>query len=1111
MKSLKHWCAVATVGLVLMGGVGRAETIQLVLGGDATLAEALAAYDAAHSAAYVDTDGGASLGANAIEVSGSGTLTFSTALGSWTGDLTVKPGAKVRAICGVTSAVLGNAATGAVRVESGAALVNDYSTHVGSYADEITRPIHIAGDGQAAGEHGALKLIVNNSSFRAAVPMSLFLDDDATVCFGSANPSWSQDHQVIMDCGETWNLGGHVLTLSKAGWTKTSTPTFFYGANVKGGGHVVQDGVIALFRNAAFEGGAENTFTFRNGAYGWLQGFTSPAWTLKVEDTASGKWNWGLSQNWSLTAAGLRTWAGPVEIAQAVDMTDTTDFDNVYGFAGKVTGAGGLVVGGASSADRSRKRFNLLGAGSDFAGGLDVTGYTVHLGAPDAVPSGAGAGPLTLTDADVLFDYDARTTADFVLPATTFNGSGAIKSDLEAFPQGRFRSLTKNGAGTLEITAALTGGDVTVNAGTLRLKQVPFLANAGFYAGKSSKQLGVSANAFASTSFATPLGYPDKMFKDVMPYLLYSNEVVQTPSIFFTPVGTDAEKSAWEKAYYQRLITYSGFVRNTGDTKRTMRMICTLNAYVRVRIGENEYNTSTEPARTVAADGGRGAPLLDCTVDIPVGVSRVEIRIYDRYGLASVIDGASGLAFCFGNVRTRGLANWDDAHGLMLSDDLQSKDMNDFRVFGASGDGLEFAKDDRCVEEWTVDRLAGGGTVDLCGGTLHVGTVAGSLQILNGTVQVEGTMSLSDGRVSLSGAAASREMAHGLKTGMSSRLNGMYSHPTECTVLYPDAPYQESMIKDVIPSVLLGGDTTDYLKVFASTVRVNAQGVRQTWEYYQRYVTYDGFVWNNSAEPVTWKVVSTCNAYVWVTIGDKMVYNTKLYDGRVGGVTPPEYLVAAHDPLLTDTFTLQPGANRLVVQLADRFGVDSMLYGNVCTNGLKGWTDGHGLMWSEKLDATDMSDFHEFRDAGDGALLTRCLVDPATSVTYAKLSGVAGTEIDFGGPCEANVRSFEGAAKSVGGLVRVLENWTMTASQIMDASACLDGVAFGADVTFGLAAGESVGALRPTSRGHLIAKNVVGTTVPTLGAALAEAGWTIGLKDGELRLFNPGGLILIVR
>lgn len=252
MKGIGDVVRLTAVLLALVSPMLRAETISLVISGDTSLSDALAAYNAAHSTAYVDTDGGASLGADDIEVSGAGTLVFSRALGSWTGNLTVLSGAKARAVINETT-VLGNAAQGAAFVDSGAALVVDHSVNVGN-SHAIARTIHIAGDGKAAGENGALKLIGNNMTFRSAVPKSLQLDADAILCFGSA--SGGQDHQFIADQQEVWNLAGHRLTVTTAGWPHQTRPTFFYGMKVSGGGHLVHDGVGVIFRAATIEGGA---------------------------------------------------------------------------------------------------------------------------------------------------------------------------------------------------------------------------------------------------------------------------------------------------------------------------------------------------------------------------------------------------------------------------------------------------------------------------------------------------------------------------------------------------------------------------------------------------------------------------------------------------------------------------------------------------------------------------------------------------------------------------------------------------------------------------------------------------------------------------------------
>lgn len=147
MKSIGRVIRLSAVLLALVSPVLQAATISLEISGDTTLSAALAAYNAAHSTSYVDTDGGASLGANDIEVSGTGVLTFSEALGSWTGNLTVKAGGIVRAVL-IEASVLGNDTTGSVYVEDGATLRSDDSD---GGAKPIARKVHIAGAG-AAGE-----------------------------------------------------------------------------------------------------------------------------------------------------------------------------------------------------------------------------------------------------------------------------------------------------------------------------------------------------------------------------------------------------------------------------------------------------------------------------------------------------------------------------------------------------------------------------------------------------------------------------------------------------------------------------------------------------------------------------------------------------------------------------------------------------------------------------------------------------------------------------------------------------------------------------------------------------------------------------------------------
>lgn len=1096
MKSIGHVIRLSAFLLALVSPILQAATISLEVSGDTTLSAALVAYNAAHSTAYVDTDGGASLGANDIEVSGTGVLTFSEALGSWTGNLTVKAGGIVRAVIGETT-VLGNATQGAAFVASGAALIVDHSVNVGN-GHAIARAIHIAGDGKAAGENGALKLIGNNTTLRSAVPMKLQLDGDAILCFGSAGASGNQDHQFIADAGQEWNLAGHRLTMTTAGWPHKTRPTFFYGFQVKGGGQIVHDGVSVYFRAATFEGESDSSFTVRNGAVINVQGLLNPPrWTLRVEETANSVVDLDQGNEYSTSSDLIRTWQGPVELAQSLVLADDNasnrNKSTVIGFAGKISGTGGIEASAPAGSDRSVKRFNLLGAGSDFTGGLVVSNETLHVGAPDSVPSGETAGPLTLANADVLLKYDSSSADDFAFPMTTFEGSGALKTTDGGLVRGKFKSLKKTGVGTLTLSAELTGGDVTVEAGTLKFDLDHTAAASGLLTGRSPEKY-FSGNPFVSLEAADWLGDPTKTLQEVSRKVLYTDSVVTSPEIFYSSVATDADRSAWRTKYYHRITTYSGYLTNPGDAPRQIRVICTLNAYVRIILGDAEYVSPTTGDIDRNVPSTPSAPKMDQLISVPAGVSRIEIRVYDRYGNPS--DG-----LCYGNVCIGGLTNWDDAHGLMWTEKLDSKDMNDYHKFEAEGSTITLSTVRRSkVDSIALDSLNGSGVVDLGGGTLTVGALSGDLQVVNGKVNVTAAKALSVGRNELPSVAQDRQSVRGLSTGMSSPVT-VYENPWESTRPYPDEPYKGQPIKDVIPAVTLGGSFADTLDAFYTPVLYNAQGERQDWTYYQRYITWSGYVWNPSDEPVVWKVLDVCNAYVWLMIGDKACNNNSIFDSRAQTGIP--------HPMISEEFTLQPGPNRFVVKFLDRFGYRSMEHGNVCTNGLTGWTDGHGLMWSTNLNATDMSEFHPFEDPGDGSFFTSRCCGETDGVSYACLSGVAGSELDLGRGGVAEVESFAGVTRVSSGALTVTGAWTMTRVEVESADAVLDGVSFGPEATFDVLTDAEL--VKAKTKGHVIARNVTGSNCPKLGANLTAAGWSIALKDGEVRIMKPSGLLLIVR
>lgn len=454
----------AVVLLAFAAGARATDTIVLNVTGDQTLAAALTAYNAANGTAYVDTDGGASLGAADIEVRGDGVLTFSTALDGWTGNLFVKEGVTVHAASDeanyasvLGAGVSGTTTNGQVFVASGASLrirTAASQNEVTQNERKLARPVHLAGVG--VGGKGALKL-ASAGNYRAAFPRAILLDADAQL---SRLDNGDTVGEMVMHNSTDLVLNGHVLTLAKAG-----KPLKVYIENIRilapgaAGGLAVTDGCQFVMRpNTRWEGGANNAVRIEGAGKLSLQAdFPRAPWTLVYNTTQ--RFEPESYQDWpDRDASGtVRCWAGPAQLLKDFRCIDNSTALYQVGFRGKVTGPGGICVADTSSADRP-KWFHLVSGENDFTGGFAATNVLVRLGAPTAVPSGAAAGPMALKNCDVDFNYDV-SAGGFAFPATTFEGAGVFHSmlyDVAARPHaGTFASLVKTGAGTLALNTLI--------------------------------------------------------------------------------------------------------------------------------------------------------------------------------------------------------------------------------------------------------------------------------------------------------------------------------------------------------------------------------------------------------------------------------------------------------------------------------------------------------------------------------------------------------------------------------------------------------------------------------------------------------------------------------
>lgn len=777
MKSIGRIIRLSAVLLTLVSPALQAATISLEISGDAALSAALAAYNAAHSTAYVDTDGGASLGANDIEVSGAGVLTFSKPLGSWTGNLTVKPGGVVRAVL-IETSVLGNDTIGSVYVEDGATLRSDDSD---GGAKPIVRRVNIAGAG-AAGEGGALRLYVRgypNASMRSAMPKSVVLTADASLSFGDAV-------KEVVCSWTTIDLQSHTLTITADDSPGTGLPRFYYESTyVKNPGHIRHDhGIVDIRGLQNFAGSVDNTLILTNDAVMYLDlaagnvGMMPNGWTMVVDPSASPKL---VVLAKPLTVETTSTvYPGPVLLGRSLAFDEKDSpysggnalATNAFGFAGTVTGDGGFSV--SSPRTRDLNYFRLDSSDNAFSGGLAATNFTVRLKSPTAIPSGAQAGTLTLKDSDVWLDYGLSDAANFAFPRTVFDGAGVIGAK-DGLANGSFESLAKTGSGELTLRAgaasmdelSLDGGRVTFLCGRSSI--------AGVHVGEGPS-IEYYSNPFGDTSTNAKFS-TDCSVKDFSRNVLYTNGVSMSfPSIFYTPHGVDTvkpetgaddfdywngwsdpSKNGWLSSFRWKITTGAGYLWNGSNEPKTIRVICTLNAYGVFKFGDQTalmptsgdiYRNHPGTVKNRASDPSQWTyepltpknPHLDMTVTLPPGATRVEVRVWDRFGN---LDGSGRM--CYGNICTNGLVNWDDAHGLMWTEKLDSKDMNDYHKFEDAGDGKFLMTETPAglSSHLQIGTLAGsGGEVDLDELQTSVTALLGKPMVINGSVSLTGAWTL---------------------------------------------------------------------------------------------------------------------------------------------------------------------------------------------------------------------------------------------------------------------------------------------------------------------------------------------------------------------------------
>ena len=148
---------------------------------------------------------------------------------------------------------------------------------------------------------------------------------------------------------------------------------------------------------------------------------------------------------------------------------------------------------------------------------------------------------------------------------------------------------------------------------------------------------------------------------------------------------------------------------------------------------------------------------------------------------------------------------------------------------------------------------------------------------------------------------------------------------------------------------------------------------------WSNYVTYNGYIWNRSSEPVTWTFASSVFPYVKIYIDDQPIVSKNSYSIPA---TDPEQRYAQ---VITDV-TLSSGPHTFEY----RGQIPTLVTSN-------NWASGFGFVLDKQgRGSSSSSDYEIAIDSGDGSLFTRS-IDEADLPHFGEMRFATGTTLDVNG------------------------------------------------------------------------------------------------------------------
>ena len=641
-----------------------------VASGTATLADALAAYNAAHAGeegfadvTFESLNGGADK-ARTLVKRGAGRLNLTAAMTGFEGPIRIEEGVLYSDVKGALGKTPNDASP--IGVYEGAR----YQCHAEADGHNANRIFRIRGAGPDG--KGAIWCSQKNSYGRTGQSGKMIhLDADATI----GSDVWISFPEIT--------LNGHVLTLTGNSAESTAMVGIIHGD----GGVVVSN---AAWRQSGTFADATRDNVFRvvkNGAFRFwdnvLGGASLNRWTFDFAADCSDLYgDVGFGNASGTRDRGDNTFSRPVSLAKQVFLHAQTD--RYYGrmrFTGPVSGAGGFQDTSSYSGKRYSFWLHLENPGNSFTGGIAFNRGTIWSYADGAIP--ADGGPVVLNRADATdtsrtcYDGVAFPVADVVhhLPDLEVKGAHAARVQCGA---GAWKSVVKRDAGTLEYYSEIGAPKAEILGGTFKL---PRGAAPGLWEG---------VKTYASAAAAQAALAGTELPKDHVargPHMANLRERDLFP--------------AWQQ---NSLVVYHGYVWNrTGETK-TWTLASALRDAVEVRVDGQ-----------VVLSGGADQ-VVSANVTLTPGPHAFEWR---------ACNGADG------TVGPYSTSAWPKNFGFAV--DRQGRgdvaNTNNFVLATDAGDGLLFTRTTETTARLPVFdemKLAGNATLDLNGNAYAAAKIGGS-------------------------------------------------------------------------------------------------------------------------------------------------------------------------------------------------------------------------------------------------------------------------------------------------------------------------------------------------------------------------------------------------